>query len=120
MSHAHVKGRACVNLALGGPSYITVTSADNDFTSATLVETVQDTDHGFEWLPDIVKQKAGEMRIRLIPKPPPPPAAGEFSVEDSPPPDSGNLTVTITAPVKTVDAGTVDYVNDPPPPPPGP
>lgn len=115
---AHVKpknGRFCVNLKPGNPSYITLTSSDNDFTNSTQVETVQDTDNGLEWEPEIVKQKAGELRVRIVADALAAPAAKGKRGTDTGTPDSGNLTVTITSPVKTVDDVPVDYVNDDPP-----
>jgi hypothetical protein len=117
MAHVkHKNGRFCVNRAPGGVSYITLTSTDNDFTDSTEVETVQDTDNGLEWEPEIVARKPGELRVRLTAGGAPAPAAKGKKKVTTDAPDGGNLTVTITSPVKTVDPIPVDYVSDPPPP----
>lgn len=116
MAHAKPKlTRLSVNLKPGKPSYITLTSADNDFTSSTRVLTVQDTDHSLEWDAEVVKQKAGELRIRLNAKASSVPLVKDGKRIKADPPDAGSLTVTITAPVKPVDAVPVDYVDDTPP-----
>jgi hypothetical protein len=110
MANAKIKLRHCVNLRTNKHSYITVTSADNDFTASTKVLAVQDQDpaHLFEWDTHIVKQKAGELRIRLTALPR---AVGK-GVKAAPTPDSGDLTVTLSSPPKTVDPATVDYVDE--------
>src|SRR4051812_8119197 len=112
MAHAKLKLRHCVNLRPNKHSYITITSADNDFTASTQVVAVQDQDptHLFEWDATIVKQKPGELRVRLTARARTV-ARGE-KVKATPPPDSGNLTVTLSSPPKPVDAAPVDYVDD--------
>jgi hypothetical protein len=101
----------CVNVKVGKHSYITLTSPDNDFTSSTKVLAVQDTVHGLDWTAKVSKWKASEIRIRL--KANATKAKGKNGkVITTTPPDAGDLTVTITSPVKPVDPVTVDYVND--------
>ena len=116
MAHAKPKNRQVVNISPGEVSYITITSADGDFTATTKVLTVQDTTASLEWDAVIVKHKPGELRIRLTAKARTVAKAKDGkSVKDGTVPDSGSLTVTITSPVKSVDPVPVDYVSDTPP-----
>jgi hypothetical protein len=109
MANAKIKNRHCVNLKTNKHCYITITSADNDFTLSTSVVAVQDIGNGLEWGARVVKQKAGELRVRLTARAR---AVGKGNkVKAPPPPDSGDLTVTLSPP-KTVDPATVDYVED--------
>jgi hypothetical protein len=113
MAHVRPKpGRFCVNVRPGKPSYITLTCTDGDFTATTQVLTVQDTVHGLDWEPTITSWTATELRVRLRALASATPIAkGAKSVKGAPP-DSGSLTVTIRAPIKTVDPIPVDYVDD--------
>jgi hypothetical protein len=120
MAHVKPKNRQVVNLTPGEVSYITLANDDGNFTSTTEVLTAQDTDNGLEWDAEVVKQKPKELRIRLTAKAAVTAKAVTAkkegkSVKGGTVPDSGNLTVTITSPVKPVDPVPVDYVNDSPP-----
>jgi len=108
MAHAKIKQRYCLNLKPGKHSYIVITSTDNDFTGSTQVLAVQDQDpaHLFEWDAHIVRQKPGELRVRLTARAR---AVGKVKVTTTP--DGGTISVTLSSPPKPVDDGPVDYVD---------
>ena len=82
--------------------------SDNNFTAQTDVVSVQDTVNGLEWKGKVSSWKANEIRVRLRAKG----ARGKDGKVGVPPIDGGDLTVTITSPVKPVEPVPVDYVND--------
>src|SRR5207253_1296403 len=97
-------GKPCVNCSNGKPSFISLESTTDVFTSGTQVTSVVDVTYNITFTP-FAKHRGHprHLPIRLH---------GRGTLKDVVPPDSGTLTVTIANPAGSYQV-PVDYADDP-------
>jgi hypothetical protein len=106
-----ISGRPCLNTKKGETSYIVILSdTEGDFSKDTKLTSVDDAKKKFQWLQaknPIVSEKGKRLKVRIKTEK----GHGDEKVD---PPDTGDVTATITTPNDTTKEVPVDYIHEPP------
>jgi hypothetical protein len=107
-----ISGRPCLNTKKGETNYIVILSdTEGDFTKDTELKSADDARKSFQWLQEkkpVVSEKGKRLKVRIKTE------KGHEGKKEVDPPDTGNVTVTITTPNDTTPAVEVDYIHEPP------